>query len=214
MSVRASGFARVPADLYQTPAWVVDALAEHVNLNGLAVWEPACGAGQMVRALQDKGASVTASDITDHGFDDFSGKFDFASAGATIIDWLNAIITNPPYGPQGRTGAAFIARGLERLPPGGLLALLLPVDFDSAKTRAKFFGDCPDFAAKIVLRRRICWFEPEPGQAGPSANHAWFIWQRSHLRTARAPVTLYAPAVERVLSNLDRKRFLAAMEAA
>lgn len=195
MAVRASGFDRVPADLYQTPRWVIDALAEHINLNGLCVWEPACGEGQMVKALESWGASVTATDITDHGFKAMAGVHDFADMRPPPkLFHFDSIISNPPYGVQGKTGEAFIDCGLQWLSNGGLLAMLLPVDFDSAKTRAKFFGDCPDFAAKIVLRRRIAWFEPQPGQAGPSANHAWFIWIRNHLRAQRQPVTLYAPS--------------------
>jgi hypothetical protein len=195
MSIRASGFARVPADLYQTPPWLIDALAEHVNLNGLCVWEPACGEGQMVRALEAHGAHVTATDLHDHGFEGQIDQFDFVGGEHYVPGfYFDSIISNPPYGAQGKVGEAFIAAGLAWIPSGGLLALLLPVDFDSAKTRARFFGDCPEFAAKIILRRRIAWFEPQPGQAGPSANHAWFIWTRSHIRAQRAPLTLYAPA--------------------
>lgn len=197
MSTRASGFDRIPADLYQTPAWVVDALAEHVNLTGLSIWEPACGEGQMVRALEAAGAHVTGTDVVDYPGGPQVDVFDFLAPPTEELPLFHfdSIISNPPYGPGGRTGVAFIEKGLERLPPGGLMAMLLPVDFDSAKTRAPLFGSCVDFAAKIVLRRRIAWFEPQPGQAGPSANHAWFIWCRRHLRAPRAPVTLYAPSI-------------------
>lgn len=194
MSTRPSGFDRIPADLYQSPPWLIDALAEHVNLTGLVVWEPACGQGKMVRALEAAGAFVHATDIHEHGFPDQAETVDFLTA--TPRHHFAAIITNPPYGPGGRTGAAFIEKGLERLPPGGLMAMLLPVDFDSAKTRAPLFGSCADFAAKIVLRRRIAWFEPQPGQAGPSQNHAWYLWCRSHLRSPHYPVTLYSPCLE------------------
>ena len=41
MSQRASGYERKELDLYQTPAWVVDALAEHVPLRGRTIWERA-----------------------------------------------------------------------------------------------------------------------------------------------------------------------------
>lgn len=195
MSTRASGFARVPAELYQTPAWVVDALAEHVNLNGLAIWEPACGEGQMVRALEAHGAHVTATDLMEHGFEGQADVLDFTDelpAGVPMF-FFDSIITNPPYGQGGRTAVRFIERGLERLPPGGLMAMLLSADFDSGSTRAHIFGACRSFAGKVTLRRRIEWFPPEPGQAGPSANHAWFIWERSHLR--RGASVLYAPNV-------------------
>lgn len=196
MSQRSSGFKRVPADLYQTPAWVIDALEEHICLDG-TVWEPACGEGKMVRAIEAYGAEVIATDKNNHGFAGMLKAFDFLGRYLTKNEFgFDAIITNPPYGPQGKTAEAFIKRGLELLEFGDLLALLLPVDFDSAKTRAKYFADCPDFAAKIVLRRRIKWFEQPAGEKSstPSANHAWFLWERTHLFRVRKPVTLYGPS--------------------
>jgi hypothetical protein len=33
------GFARIERDFYPTPSWVVEALAEHVDLAGMRVWE-------------------------------------------------------------------------------------------------------------------------------------------------------------------------------
>lgn len=199
MSQRISGRARVPADLYQTPAWVLDALGQYINLDGLSVWEPACGEGQLARAMEAAGAHVTATDLHSYGFSGQADECDFTVAPFTAWFHFNSIITNPPYGPQGRTAVAFIDAGLRTIQPGDMLALLLPVDFDSAKGRARLFGNCPDFAAKIVLRRRIMWFEPEPGSktSSPSANHAWFIWERSHVRRGPA-VTLYSDGMERV----------------
>lgn len=193
MSTRTSGFDRVPADLYESPRWVVDALAEHVSLQGLSIWEPACGTGKMVRALESHGALVRATDLTHQG-PDCEAALDFTLGVIVPCGPYTSIATNPPYGPQGKTAEAFIQRGLEYIGPGCLLALLLPVDFDSAKTRARFFSECPHFAAKIVLTRRIMWFEPAPGEkrSSPSANHAWFIWERSHVRRGPAAL-LYAP---------------------
>jgi hypothetical protein len=72
---------------------------------------------------------------------------------------------------------------------------LLPCDFDSAKTRARYFGDCPEFVGKIVLRERIVWFQRSDGiREAPKENSAWFLWERSPLRIRRQPVILYAPA--------------------
>jgi hypothetical protein len=77
-----------------------------------------------------------------------------------------------------------------------MLARLLPCDFDSAKTRARYFGDCPEFVGKIVLRERIVWFPRSDGiREAPKENSAWFLWERSPLRSRRLlPVNLYAPA--------------------
>lgn len=184
MSQRVSGYQRRPSDLYPTrERWVVDALADHIPLKGRKVWECAAGKGDMARSLGAVGADVFATDV--EGYGDMA-PFDFLSnASPADLPHVAGIITNPPYGPQGKLAEEFIARGLQRIEPlsQAFLALLLPVDFDSASTRAHLFGDCPHFAMRISLTKRIRWFDPpapKPGEkkknSGPSANHAWFIW--------------------------------------
>ena len=72
---------------------------------------------------------------------------------------------------------------------------MLPVDFDSATKRPRYFRDCPEFVGKIVLTERVVWFEnPDPKKESPKENTAWFLWERSPLRTRRPPIILYAPA--------------------
>lgn len=200
MATRVSGFSRVPMDLYQTPAWVLDALVEHVKVTGLRVWEPAAGEGKLVAALASHGAQVFATDAKDYGVSrmDFRGLFDFTVAGP--CPWISAfdfLITNPPYGARGDMATRFIELGLDRIGTRASMALLLPVDFDSAKTRRKFFGDCPLFSGKITLTKRINWFPPEAGKkaGAPSANHAWFIWGQPPLGIAQAPRLFYAPTL-------------------
>jgi Predicted DNA modification methylase len=203
MSTRNSGYARVPADLYQTPAWVTESLGEHVILAGRTVWDPACGEGKMVRALEALGARVIGSDLHDHGYGPMIAEMDFLSpqAGRFAAQRVyQDIITNPPYGQRGATAERFIEVGLSLLPLGGILALLLQADFDSAKTRRHLFGECPHFAGRIVLNRRIEWFPREikadgTKASGPSANHSWFVWQKRVLRPAAPPFTVYAPEV-------------------
>lgn len=203
MSQRPSGRERIAADLYPTPSWVVDALAEHVDFNGVAVWEPACGPGKMVRALEAHGAHVFATDAFDQGFEGMAQLFDFTERQTPSQAYYDMIVTNCPYGVQGRLAEKFIERGLERLPPGGVLALLLQADFDSAGGRKRMFRDHPMFAGRIVLNRRIVWFDPpppKPGEkkpGGPSANHAWFLWSRPRIRSTAPAFTLYAPCDER-----------------
>lgn len=72
--------------------------------------------------------------------------------------------------------------------------MLLRTDFDHAKTRRHLFADCPAFAKKVVLTKRILWFTPEPGAKGksPSENHAWWIWDWQH---RGAPTVGYAHGV-------------------
>jgi tRNA G10 N-methylase Trm11 len=140
------GFARISRDLYPTPAWVVDALAEHVAIAGKTIWEPACGTGQMVAALKAAGAArVICTDAHDYGY---NGIFDFVGPDSKVSWQFDIIATNPAYGERNKLAEKFIEVGLRRLPPGGLLALLLPVDFDCAVSRRHLFHDEPRFRAR------------------------------------------------------------------
>jgi hypothetical protein len=183
LSQRDSGYERKERDLYETPEWVTHALVPHIHLssiNGL-IWEPACGSGQMSRVLQATLRGVIQSDI-DSGVDFLSQSTEDAAA-------VDAIITNPPY----ELAQEFIEHALRLMEPvQGIVAMLLRTDFDHAKGRAHLFRDCPAFAKKLVLMKRIVWFEPEPGAKGksPSFNHAWYIWDWKH----EGPATIaYGP---------------------
>lgn len=213
MAQRDSGFTRVKDDLYQTPEWVAHALAEVVPIKGLKVWEPAAGEGKLARGLIETGAAVVyQTDVVDRL--SLLCQRDFRDP-APFQYFYDAIITNPPFS----LDEAFIERGLE-LMGGGILALLFKSDFDAAAGRRRFFADCPDFAGKIVLTKRIWWFpdfrpfckacggDGTVGllntkckncggkgwkKTGPSENHAWFIW-RKPLGGRQEPKTWYAPA--------------------
>lgn len=174
MSQRDSGYARKERDLYETPEWVTLALAKHLPTTDCVVWEPAAGSGKMVNALLKIGFDVTASDIAD-------GR-DFLTQPAPKP--FRAIITNPPY----ELAAEFIHRAIMMIPARGFVAMLLRTDFDHAKTRQDLFGKHPYFAKKVVLTKRIKWFEELKGQ--PSFNHAWFIWDFQH---QGAPTLAYGP---------------------
>jgi hypothetical protein len=173
MSQRDSGYERKERDLYETPEWVTLALMPHLPKGQWSIWEPAAGSGKMVRALCLCGYSVTGSDIED-------GK-DFLLT--PMPGHTHAIVTNPPYA----LADEFIDRAMT-LAKASFFAMLLRTDFDHAKTRRPYFADCSIFAKKVVLTRRIQWFEDSKGS--PSFNHAWFIWDRDH---RGAPTLAYAP---------------------
>jgi hypothetical protein len=165
MSQRESGYERKERDLYETPEWVTVALLPHIRSGIQDVWEPACGSGKMVRALSDGTPYIVrATDIAD------DPPLDFLET-AGLAD---AVITNPPY----TLASEFIWHALKTTRErGGVVAMLLRTDFDHAKTRLHLF-DREQFAKKLVLLRRIRWFEDSKGS--PSFNHAWFIWDWKH----------------------------------
>jgi hypothetical protein len=146
----------------------------------------------MAEVLKAGTAHVYCTDIADYGYP-LDHILDFTSTRNPEFPF-DAIITNPPGGKRNRTAESFIDSGLRRIARGGLLALLLSTDFDSAATRRRFFHDCPLFCARIVLTKRIVWFERGDGEReAPKENYAWYVWQRSVLHIQTPPVTLYAP---------------------
>jgi hypothetical protein len=184
MAVRGANYRRVADDLYPTPPEVVEALLKLVKF-GRTVCDPACGPSHNVlRVLRRHGHATIGMDKA-NGFDFTRDEFP-----AKRCD----IVTNPPYGDRRAALAlAFVERSLaitERW--RGRVAMLLPVDFDSGKTRCSVFRDCPCFDAKIVLLDRIRWFD---GQSG-STNHAWYVWNWKR-DSAMSPRILYSRIEER-----------------
>ena len=114
-------------DFFPTPAWGTRALIEHVMkpfwlFNHLhTVWEPACGALDMVHPLEEQYKNVKATDIEPRG--DARGnigvRFDYMGGNSVYTcDW---VITNPPF----NLFMEFMERGLEDAKYG--VALLAPL---------------------------------------------------------------------------------------
>ncbi len=181
MSQRDSGYQRKERGLYETPAWVTEALRPHLR-DVQSIWEPAAGNGAMVRVFE--GWGLKAIDYTD-----IVDGHDFLAEGPRPIE---AIITNPPY----NQAQEFIEHALKIMKPRGCVAMLLRTDFDHAKTRQHLFGNCAQFEKKLVLTKRIKWFADSTGS--PSFNHAWYIWDWHH----KGPPTLaYGPTERRLTKD-------------
>lgn len=191
MSRRASGERRVERDAYETPEWVSRLVLPHVPDYVTAVWEPACGSGKMVDVLTEEHV-VYATDITT-GVDFLKATSRPESTTLTIPQ--NAIITNPPFAVADR----FARKALSfMIPVGGFVALLLPIDFDSAYKRTDLFRDCPFWHKKLVLTERIVWMVTEGKDPRPSENHAWYMWC---CRSGLGP-----PTIEYAVSSEEERR--------
>ena len=194
MGKHETGFARVPRDAYPTPPFCARALAEHVHLTGLRVWEPAAGSSQLARALGSLGARVFASDIDQHP--DLDARFNFLAPGLPAgLRQFDGIVTNPPWGTGNKLAVAFIEAGLRRIAGhGGFMALLLPADFDSARTRLHLFHD-QRFLARVTLTSRPVRFERTDGvREAAKEICGWFVWARRVLRSPSPPVARHAIA--------------------
>lgn len=210
-----SDYERMPRDLYETPAWVTDALVPHLMApDQLSVWEPAAGSGKMADALLAHGYDVYQSDIellhnlSATGKRGLQASCDFLKrTSLPVIDNRTpAIITNPPY----KRGVVdkFVRHALKLTQPyDGMVAMLLKVDFDCGSTRADIFENHPAYLGKVVLTRRIVWFD-SGNKNGPKENHAWFIWDWRRIRTQAESVPLptirYAAGPARVRVRKQR----------
>lgn len=168
MAQRNSEYERKERDLYETPEWVTHVILNYIPYDKI-IWEPACASGKMAQVLH---ATFASDLVTDYGK---SGR-DFLTE--PLPAGCDAIVTNPPFG---RNAQKFIEHGLKLLreseEPTYFLAMLLPINFDAAATRSHLFGHCGAYRGKVILTKRIVWFEREDGEkAAPSENHAWFIW--------------------------------------
>jgi len=136
-------------DDFQTPAWALDPLWPHLWL-GWHIWEPACGKGNLVRAMDERGFTVTGTDIT-HGTD-------FLTADPPPF---NCLITNPPYSIKD----AWIERCYALEKP---FALLMPFTALEGKRRQAMFRRYG--IEVIVLPSRIHFETP----TGRTDGRAWF----------------------------------------
>lgn len=175
MSQRESGYARKERDLYETPEWVTEALIPALTPKPDEVWECAAGSWQMANVLA-RHMRCFPTDI--HLDDGTLNGTDFLKV-SEPPKGVHGIITNPPY----ELATEFCEHALRLMEPvNGMVAMLLRTDFDHAKSRTHLFRDCPAFAKKLVLMKRIAWFVEENGRpkASPSFNHAWYIWDWRH----------------------------------
>jgi hypothetical protein len=169
-------------DSYPTPPIAVEALlgAEPGTLHpGASVFEPAAGAGNIVRVLRNRHIACVAADIVERGFAlDHIGDF---LALTRAPDGCTAIITNPPY----RLAEQFAAHALDLVPD---VFLLLRLAFLESARRTELL-ERSGLRAVHVFRKRLPRMHRE-GWDGPrttsSMCFAWFAWRRGY----RGPVVL------------------------
>lgn len=131
------------------------------------VWEPAAGEGDLVRALEDIGLRVTATDLEDYDGGGLGG-LDFLKFERPLAP---AIITNPPFS----LASEFIDHALGKL---GVryLALLLKSDFWCAASRLPLWAKYPP-----SLIAYMCWRVDFTGDGAAPMTTAWHIWTPDHV---------------------------------
>ena len=195
-AIHNSGYEREGRDFYATPAWVTEALLEHVRFRG-PVWEPCCGDGAMSTVLAEHGYEVTSTDIADRGFG--TGGTDFLACRA-MPRGCRGIVTNPPYGDTGlhkgqaRSSLAmlgFLRHALTLTASvQGQLALLVRLQWMAGQRAADLLSSGP-FSSAVVLTQRIQWFDMGEQTNRSQHHHAWVVFDHAHPAGA-PPALLFA----------------------
>lgn len=186
MAQRVSKFERKDGDEYMTPEWVWESMFSILPPYG-RIWDPCCGEGAMGRVLRRIGGpfvEVVESDLDPrHSPDGKSWDFldpKVLASYFTPSEGPFMIASNPPYGKRGRLAEAFVRAALTITGiRGGRVAMLLPVDWDSARGRKDLFEEFPGHLTRIVLTDRIRWTNLPQSENDPSTNHAIFCWDWS-----------------------------------
>lgn len=161
---------RDPLDFYPTPPCATQALLAVEKFAG-AIWEPACGTGDMARVLAEAGHEVIATDLVDRGYGE--GGCDF------MMEWVPRaphIVTNPPFS----WAVQFVDRALQLTT--GKVAMFLRLAFLEGQVRGRWFPTTP-LARVYIMSRRVPIGKgrllEEDEKAGPLA-FAWFVWEHGH----------------------------------
>lgn len=147
-----------PRDRCYTPAYALDPLLPYLPSG--VIWEPAAGRGDLVRALQESGRDVIATEL-EHGEDFFKMQPDES--------W-SVQVTNPPFSCKYH----WIERSYALNKPW---ALLMPLETPGAWAAQRHFKQ---HGFEIMyLNKRVNFHMPNMGLGGSGANFpvAWFCWK-------------------------------------
>jgi hypothetical protein len=160
MSATGRGASRAKNDIYPTPTWATEAIAQQINWHGGAVsgavdvLEPCIGNGAIADVLLDYVDSVEWAEIT-KGRDfltyDFGRTFDF-------------VVTNPPYS----LAQEFIEKSLTL---ADCVVMLLRINFLASKSRKEFWEKHPPTAVHVLTQRPSF-----TGHGTDATDYAWFVW--------------------------------------
>lgn len=124
-------------DSYPTPPCAVTALLQ-VEALPHYIWEPACGAGNIVSVLRAAGHCVVASDPIDRSCPDSEFRIDFLME-RRAPDGVAAIVTNPPY----KLAAEFVVHALDLVPRVVMLLRLQFLELETAQRHPRQRPPCP-----------------------------------------------------------------------
>ena len=156
-------------DYYATDPYAIDCLLSEVDLPG-TILEPACGEGHMSIRLEQLGHKVISTDKVDRGYGSVKDFFSYTKT----PNGVRSIVTNPPY----RYATEFVLHGLDIIPYGGVMAMLLKTTFLEGQGRHKsIFSKTPPLWVLQFVKRIVCAKNGDfQSISSSAASYAWFVW--------------------------------------
>ena len=171
---RVSNYPRAKNDWYVEPPEAVEALIRAEAFEG-HVYDPACGAGNIVKVFEAAGFEAYGSDLVPRRGVEGEKSWDYLKLGSQIPRPDN-IVSNPPFG----IAEDFLRQAL--LSTQRKICFLLRLAFLESEGRRWVFNETP-LARVHVFSWRVSM---PPGDSSATATggktaFAWFVWERGHV---------------------------------
>lgn len=178
---------RSDKEWYVEPQNCTAALLRVERFEGL-VWDPACGAGNVVKAIRAHGLQAVGTDVVDRRaltapdaspwFGDFALEDFLAMSPARFGP--TQIIMNPPFG-KGLLTEAFIRHALAG-PRVTKVAVFTDIKFLASTKRAKgLWADHPPDRVYMIAPRPSCppgaYLHAGNKAGGGTADFIWLVWE-------------------------------------
>ena len=163
-----SNFKRVERDFYPTPPEAVEPLIPHLPKK-FSYWEPCCGDGALIRALNAPGVYSIGSDIYPPGFGGtYSCAIDALEIDESDVAFqaIDFFITNPPWDRK------ILHPMIEHFSAMRPTWLLFDADWIHTKQSAPFMP----WLRKVVSVGRVKWI-PDSKMTGKD-NCAWHLFDQ------------------------------------
>ncbi len=166
---------------WETPQWAAEAILDKEILTQF-VSDPCCGTGILSEVAEDKGYTVTATDIHDWGYPKMMKTWDFMDTTNFMTAADFSVIMNPPFS----LAQDFVDRSLQL----GARKIVCfqrfawyEGSYDRGKKRGLWWEQNRPARIWICGDRADCWRHDIPvkdrNTSTPTA-HAWFVWERGH----------------------------------
>jgi hypothetical protein len=185
---RSSDYERAAQDWYVEPRWCVEQLADAVDMDDHAIWDPCAGGGTIPSVFSDRGHFVFASDIVERPGARLAGLWDATAEGSPL--WLPtgsriSAVSNPPF-----NQAEVIVRRLLNL-VDYRVCILQQLSFLASRARFSLFTDFPPSDVLILSKRPsmppgvMIQEMGERAFRSGTTDYCWIVWTKPHDRETR-----------------------------